>query len=50
MRQDVAARHAALGAEVVRSTPEETRQFVQAEMEKWGDAARKAGIQPQSAS
>ncbi|WP_426956651.1 tripartite tricarboxylate transporter substrate-binding protein [Muricoccus radiodurans] len=50
MRPDVAARHATLGAEVVRSTPEETRRFAQAEMEKWGDAARKAGIQPQSAS
>jgi tripartite-type tricarboxylate transporter receptor subunit TctC len=50
MRPDIAARHASLGAEVVRSTPEETRRFVQAEMEKWGDAARKAGIQPQTAS
>ena len=30
-------------------SPEETRRFVQAEMEKWGDAARKAGIQPQAA-
>ena len=49
MRPDVAARHAALGAEVVRSTPEETRRFVQAEMEKWGEAARRAGIQPQNA-
>ncbi|WP_458096073.1 tripartite tricarboxylate transporter substrate-binding protein [Roseomonas sp. WA12] len=49
MRPDVVARHAALGAEVVRSTPEETRRFVQAEMDKWGEAARRAGIQPQSA-
>ncbi|SHJ96580.1 Tripartite-type tricarboxylate transporter, receptor component TctC [Roseomonas rosea] len=49
MRPDVKARHDTLGAEVVRSTPEETRRFVQAEMEKWGDAARKAGIQPQAA-
>ncbi|MBB5693092.1 tripartite tricarboxylate transporter substrate-binding protein [Muricoccus pecuniae] len=49
MLPDVVARHATLGAEVVRSTPEETRRFVQAELEKWGDAARKAGIQPQSA-
>jgi tripartite-type tricarboxylate transporter receptor subunit TctC len=49
MRPDVVARHATLGAEVVRSTPEETRRYAQAEMEKWGDAARKAGIQPSSA-
>jgi tripartite-type tricarboxylate transporter receptor subunit TctC len=49
MRPDVTARHATLGAAVVRSTPEETRRFVQAELEKWGDAARKAGIQPQAA-
>ncbi|MBP0492047.1 tripartite tricarboxylate transporter substrate-binding protein [Pararoseomonas indoligenes] len=49
MRPDVVARHATLGAEVIRSTPEETRRFVQAELEKWGDAARKAGIQPQQA-
>lgn len=39
-------RHRTLGAEVVSSTPEETRNFVQAEMEKWGAAARAAGIQP----
>ncbi|TPG48397.1 tripartite tricarboxylate transporter substrate binding protein [Roseomonas nepalensis] len=49
LRPEIAARHAALGAEVVRSTPEETRRFVGAEMEKWGDAARRAGIQPQAA-
>ncbi|MBP0444864.1 tripartite tricarboxylate transporter substrate binding protein [Roseomonas sp. SSH11] len=49
MRPDIAARHANLGAAVTRSTPEETRRFVQAELDKWGDAARKAGIQPQSA-
>ncbi|MBI0536782.1 tripartite tricarboxylate transporter substrate binding protein [Roseomonas sp. KE2513] len=49
MRPEIAARHAALGAEVVRSTPEETRRFVEAELEKWGDAARRAGIQPQAA-
>ena len=49
MRPEIAARHAALGAEVVRSTPEETRRFVEAELQKWGDAARRAGIQPQAA-
>lgn len=40
-------RHRTLGAEVVTSNPAELRRFVQAELEKWGDAARKAGIQPQ---
>ena len=49
MRPEVATRHAALGAGVVRSTPEETRRFAGAEMEKWGEAARRAGIQPQTA-
>ncbi|MCW8086746.1 tripartite tricarboxylate transporter substrate binding protein [Sabulicella glaciei] len=45
-RPEVVARHRALGAEVVHSTPEQTRDFVQAELEKWGEAARSAGIQP----
>ena len=49
MRPDIVARHATLGAEVMRSTPEETRRFVEAEMGKWGEAARRAGIQPQAA-
>jgi tripartite-type tricarboxylate transporter receptor subunit TctC len=40
-------RHRALGAEVVTSNPADLRRFVQVEMEKWGEAARKAGIQPQ---
>jgi tripartite-type tricarboxylate transporter receptor subunit TctC len=48
-RQDVVDRHKVLGAEVVTSTPDETRSFVQAEMEKWGAAARAAGVQPQNA-
>jgi len=48
-RPDVVARHATLGAAVVRSAPEETRRFVAAELEKWGEAARRAGIQPRSA-
>jgi tripartite-type tricarboxylate transporter receptor subunit TctC len=48
-RPDIVARHAALGAEVVTSNPDETRSFVQAELEKWGAAARAAGVQPQNA-
>jgi tripartite-type tricarboxylate transporter receptor subunit TctC len=48
-RADVVERHRVLGAEVVTSSPEETRAFVQAEMEKWGEAARAAGVQPQNA-
>jgi tripartite-type tricarboxylate transporter receptor subunit TctC len=48
-RDDIVARHRALGAEVVTSNPDETRSFVQAEMEKWGTAARAAGVQPQNA-
>ncbi|WP_431284895.1 Bug family tripartite tricarboxylate transporter substrate binding protein [Humitalea sp. 24SJ18S-53] len=47
-RPDVVARHATLGAEVVTASPEETRAFVQAELTKWGEAARRAGIQPQN--
>ena len=43
----VVDRHRNLGAEVVTSSPAELRRFVQAEMEKWGAAARQAGIQPQ---
>jgi tripartite-type tricarboxylate transporter receptor subunit TctC len=45
-RPEVVARHRTLGAEVVHSTPEQTRDFVVSEMEKWGTAARAAGIQP----
>jgi hypothetical protein len=40
-------RHRTLGAEVATSAPEEARRFCEAEMQKWGEAARKAGIQPQ---
>jgi tripartite-type tricarboxylate transporter receptor subunit TctC len=46
-RPEIVERHKSLGAEVVTSTPDEIRRFVQAEMDKWVDAARKAGIQPQ---
>ncbi len=46
----VMERHRTLGAEVKTSTPEEIRAFCQAEMEKWGEAARKAGIEPQGAA
>ena len=43
----VVERHRALGAEVVTSDPVAMRRMVQAELDKWGDAARKAGITPQ---
>jgi len=43
----VVERHRALGAEVVTSDPVAMRRMVQAEMDKWGEAARKAGITPQ---
>ena len=48
-RPDIVERHRTLGAEVVTSNPDETRSFVQAELEKWGAAARAAGVQPQNA-
>jgi hypothetical protein len=43
----VVERHKTLGAEIISSTPEEMHSFTEAEMKKWGDAARAAGIQPQ---
>ena len=43
----VVERHRALGAEIVTNTPGQMRAFCEAEMVKWGDAARAAGIQPQ---
>ena len=46
-RPEVVERHRTLGAEVATSAPEEARRFCEAEMQKWGEAARKAGIQPQ---
>ncbi len=45
-KPEIVERHAQLGASVVTSTPEQARAFCQAEMEKWLDAAKKAGIQP----
>jgi tripartite-type tricarboxylate transporter receptor subunit TctC len=42
-------RHRVLGAEVISTSPAETRAFVQAELIKWGAAARLAGIEPQAA-
>ncbi len=47
-RPDVMERHRTLGAAITTSNPDETRSFVQAELEKWGAAARAAGIQPQN--
>lgn len=46
-RPDVIEKHRVLGAEVATSTPEQIHAYVVAEMTKWGDAARKAGIRPQ---
>jgi tripartite-type tricarboxylate transporter receptor subunit TctC len=46
-REEVVARHRTLGAEVATSAPEAARAFCAAEMAKWGEAARQAGIQPQ---
>jgi tripartite-type tricarboxylate transporter receptor subunit TctC len=43
----VVERHKTLGAEIISNTPEGMRAFTEAEMKKWGDAARAAGIQPQ---
>ncbi|MBR0648408.1 tripartite tricarboxylate transporter substrate binding protein [Roseomonas terrae] len=43
----VVDRHKTLGAAIVSNSPEEMRAFTQAEMEKWGAAARAAGIQQQ---
>lgn len=48
-RPEVVERHRTLGAEVATAEPQELRAFVQAEMEKWGAAARAAGVQPQNA-
>ncbi|WP_421995014.1 tripartite tricarboxylate transporter substrate-binding protein [Roseococcus sp.] len=48
-RPEVLDRHRTLGAEVATLTPEQSRDFTIAEMEKWGAAARSAGIQPQNA-
>ena len=41
-------RHRLLGAEVVTTEPAETRDFVRAELAKWGETARRAGIEPQA--
>jgi len=46
-RPEVVEKHRTLGAEVVTSSPEQIRAFTEAEMVKWGEAARKAGIVPQ---
>lgn len=48
-RPDVVDRHRLLGAEVATLEPDALRAFVTAEMEKWGAAARAAGVQPQNA-
>ncbi|MGK7866951.1 tripartite tricarboxylate transporter substrate-binding protein [Falsiroseomonas sp. E2-1-a20] len=48
-RPEIVARHNQLGAAVTTSSPEDSRALVQAEMEKWGAAARAAGVTPQNA-
>ncbi|HEY4253780.1 MAG TPA: tripartite tricarboxylate transporter substrate binding protein [Roseomonas sp.] len=43
-------RHRTLGADIVTSaSPDALRDFVQAELVKWGEAARTAGVEPQNA-
>ena len=46
-RPEVVEKHRTLGAEIVTSAPEALRAFCAAEMRKWGEAARRAGIVPQ---
>lgn len=46
-RAETRARLRDLGAEVVASSPEATERFVQAEITKWSDVARAAGIERQ---
>lgn len=41
-------RHRTLGADIVTTSPEETARMVATELEKWGDAAAKAGIEKQN--
>jgi len=43
-RPEVVEKHRVLGAEVVTSSPAAIRRFTEAELRKWGDAAKKAGI------
>jgi tripartite-type tricarboxylate transporter receptor subunit TctC len=44
---ELRARLAAQDVEPVGSTPEELRQFLRAEWEKWGKLIRSVGIEPQ---
>lgn len=45
----VVDRHRTLGADIVTSDPDTLRSFVQAELTKWGEAARAAGVELQNA-
>jgi tripartite-type tricarboxylate transporter receptor subunit TctC len=45
----VVERHRTLGADIVTSDPDTLRSFVQAELTKWGEAARAAGVELQNA-
>ncbi|MBR0665118.1 tripartite tricarboxylate transporter substrate binding protein [Roseomonas hellenica] len=45
----VVERHRTLGADIVTSDPDSLRSFVQAELTKWGEAARAAGVELQNA-
>ena len=46
-RADVRERLLKAGVQPAASTPEETQAMVRAEWQRWGDVARKAGIQPE---
>jgi len=46
-RPEVVEKHRTLGAGIVTSSPAALRAFCEAEMQKWGEAARRAGIMPQ---
>jgi tripartite-type tricarboxylate transporter receptor subunit TctC len=46
-RPEIVEKHRTLGAEIVTSTPDQARAYVVAEMQKWVEAAQKAGIRPQ---
>jgi tripartite-type tricarboxylate transporter receptor subunit TctC len=44
---DILERYAALNLEPVSATPEEFAQFIRADLQKYAEIAKKAGIQPQ---
>jgi tripartite-type tricarboxylate transporter receptor subunit TctC len=46
-RPEIVERHRTLGAEMTTGTPDEARRLCEAELRKWGEAAKQAGIAPQ---